>query len=250
MEAIKDKPVNPQAENGHIDIANEIAEAFSRLQLSGNEWRILWVILRQTYGWHKKTDRISYTQFEQRTCLKRRHIQRGLGNLIARDIVTRIGNGRAITYGLQKNFTKWLSLPKMVTNEQIVTKKCNLSLPKMVNTKENTKEKILQIHKGESASALPTKKKTDPGVKIVIDWFACRVEEVRGFKPEIGGQDAKTVKRLLAKYPEETLKNIIAFFLNSKKADEEPTYHFHQTGKLVAIGSGTQRPRMDYYLDR
>ena len=41
---------NPQSENGHIDIANEIGEALSRINFSAYESRILWVIWRKTYG--------------------------------------------------------------------------------------------------------------------------------------------------------------------------------------------------------
>jgi len=32
---------SPQKENGHIDIANEIAEALAKTKLSPDEWRIL-----------------------------------------------------------------------------------------------------------------------------------------------------------------------------------------------------------------
>ena len=51
---------NPQAENGHTDIANEIVEALARTRISGTETQLLWVIFRKTYGWHKKEDEISY----------------------------------------------------------------------------------------------------------------------------------------------------------------------------------------------
>jgi len=50
---------NPQPEDGHIDIANEIAEKLARTQLSGTEHKIIWAIWRKTWGWHKKEDRIS-----------------------------------------------------------------------------------------------------------------------------------------------------------------------------------------------
>lgn len=143
---------NPQAENGHIDIANEIAEAFFRLQLSGNQWRVLWVIIRQTYGWHKKSDKISITKFEQKTGLKRRHIHRALSDLIERSIVTKIGNGRLEELSLQKDWEKWGSLPKLVTNKDRYQKSPS-SLPKMVTTSlpklVHTKEKKETIQKKE-----------------------------------------------------------------------------------------------------
>ena len=44
----------PQAEHGHIDIANEIAEALAKIEFSAYESKCLWVIWRQTYGGIKK----------------------------------------------------------------------------------------------------------------------------------------------------------------------------------------------------
>ena len=42
---------SPQVENGHIDIANTIADKLCSYRLSGQEWQIIWVILRKTWGW-------------------------------------------------------------------------------------------------------------------------------------------------------------------------------------------------------
>jgi phage replication O-like protein O len=127
---------SPQVENGHTDIANELAEAFARLQLSGNQWRVLWVVIRKTYGWKKKEDRISLTQFEESTGLMRRHVHRALEELAERGIVTKngynsvtkIGNRYAITYGLQKDYSLWKQAEK---REQSVPKIGNGSVPKI-----------------------------------------------------------------------------------------------------------------------
>jgi len=117
--------VSPQVEDGHIDIANEIGEALAKTHLSGYESRVLWVIWRKTYGWHKKSDAISITQFEKATGLKRRHISRTLQSLLERNIVTKNGNGFIDRWAFQKNYSKWNLVtkngdkfkpsPKMVT---------------------------------------------------------------------------------------------------------------------------------------
>lgn len=112
---------SPQAEDGHIDIANEIAEALYRTNLSPYESRVLWFVFRKTYGWHKKCDRISYTQFEE-TGITRRHIARTLKRLEARNIVTISGNGRRLQYTFQKDYSLWLDLPNAHTT---VTKRGN-----------------------------------------------------------------------------------------------------------------------------
>lgn len=130
---------NPQAENGHIDIANEIIERFASLQLSGNQWRILWVILRQTYGWKKKTERISISTFEKKTGLKRRHISRAIKDLHERNIVTKNDTNFISSYGLQKDYLKWKLSPKMtyVKNGDASSPKMTLKpSPKLVDIKE------------------------------------------------------------------------------------------------------------------
>jgi phage replication O-like protein O len=58
---------NPQAENGHVDIANEIVEALAKIHLSSYESRVLWTVFRKTYGWHKKEDWITNTQIANLT---------------------------------------------------------------------------------------------------------------------------------------------------------------------------------------
>lgn len=129
---------NPQLENGFTSIANELVEALARINLSAYELRVLMAIIRKTYGWQKKQDRISYTQFEELTGLGRWHIARALKSLRTRLIVTCIGNGYKLHYSLQKDYSKWKSLPNKVTSV-IVTNRGNTPLPKSV-TKSLPKE--------------------------------------------------------------------------------------------------------------
>ena len=134
---------SPQVEDGHIDVANELGEAFFKLQLSGNQWRVLWVILRQTYGWHKKVDRISITYFERKTELKRRHVVRALNDMVERKIVTKNDTTFITTYGIQKNYLKWKPLPKMTLLSDCSKDKAmpvvDKPLPKMTVPKNDTK---------------------------------------------------------------------------------------------------------------
>lgn len=141
---------NPQIENGHIDIANEIGEALARTQLNGYESRYLWVLWRMTYGWHKKEDTIANSQFAKKTGIEKTHICRTEKKLIQRNIVTKNGN----KLSFNKDYTQWRELPKMVTVTKIgtgVTKYGNKKLPKLVYTKETTKESITK----ENTAASP-----------------------------------------------------------------------------------------------
>lgn len=99
--------ISPQVEDGHIDIANEIGEVLARTHLSGYESRVLWVIWRKTYGWHKKSDAISLTQFQKATGLDKRNIHKTLQRLSYRNIVVKNDNGFISKWAFQKDYSNW-----------------------------------------------------------------------------------------------------------------------------------------------
>ena len=98
---------NPQSEDGHIDIAHPIAEALAKINLSPHESRFLWALLRKTYGWHQKTDRISLGQFSKITGIPRSNIPRIIKRLAKRSLITVSRINRITEYGFQKNFELW-----------------------------------------------------------------------------------------------------------------------------------------------
>jgi len=193
---------NPQAENGHIDIANELGEAFFNLQLSGNQWRILWVIFRQTYGWHKKADRISISYFQRKTSLKRRHISRAIKDMVGRKIVTKNDTTFISTYGFQKDYSKWELSPKMTP----ITKNDTKTVTKIGVHKRNSKETILR-----------DSEKPNPAVKEFLKYHGGLFRGKFGetFKPTFGREGA-AIKRLLKTYSLEDLKKYDEIFFRMK----------------------------------
>ena len=105
--------INPQLENGYTPIANEILEKLARLSLSSNQWQVLLVIIRKTYGFHKKVDYIANFQIGTATGLGKTVISRILRNLSDRHIITRKGK----IVGLQKNWGEWQGLAEQLTFE-------------------------------------------------------------------------------------------------------------------------------------
>ncbi len=95
---------SPQAEDGHVDIANEIVEKLAKINLSSYEWRVLWAIWRKTYGWHKKMDFVSVSQMEELTDLDRRNISRTKRLLLGKNIIISDGN----LIGFNKNYDSWM----------------------------------------------------------------------------------------------------------------------------------------------
>jgi phage replication O-like protein O len=208
VDTISEKGASPQTEDGHIDIANEIGEALARLNLSAYESRILWVIWRKTYGWHKKVDCISFTQFEKATGLHRRHVQRTIKKLIERNIIASTGYSRILSYGFQKDYTKWRDVAS--TGASYPKEATHRSLKRLIQ-KKLTKERIMSI-----------KKMTDPKVKEFLTYWG----EV--FQREIGQpysfsyeKDGRLTKDLLKLYSLETLQDVTERFFNDEWCKEK-----------------------------
>ena len=83
---------NPQLENGHTQIANEILEHLIKLHLSSNQWQVLLCIIRKTYGFHKKVDYIANKQIVEATGLCKAVVSRSLAKLEKMAVITRTGN--------------------------------------------------------------------------------------------------------------------------------------------------------------
>jgi len=100
---------NPSVRNGHIDIANELAERFATLPLKGEDWRVLWAVLRQTWGWKagdrkKDADAISLATFSRMTGMKRPNVVRVLRRLVAQRLLLKDEN----VYGINQNHDQWV----------------------------------------------------------------------------------------------------------------------------------------------
>lgn len=66
------------------------------------------VVLRNTYGWHKKEDRISLSQFCRDTGVSRPNVNRSLKVLVARGILLVVAKSLpAYTYKFNKNYDQW-----------------------------------------------------------------------------------------------------------------------------------------------
>ena len=109
---------SPQLEDGYFKIANEIAEALTRTNLSAYQSRILCAIFRKTYGYRKKEDWISNGQLVELTGLHKQHVWRTVTELIDRNMVTKGGYKLAF----QKDYQRWRELPKGVTSHHELPK--------------------------------------------------------------------------------------------------------------------------------
>ena len=144
------KKVNPQKENGYTPIANEIMDELCKLKIAATQRQCLDYILRKTYGYQKKEDQISYSQFAEATGLSVRKVRDNLKALEERKLITVHKNVHtcaqkrayhATTYCFNKKYDEWLPQCGVHENVQrVCTKTCN------------TKERINYTVKSDSKS--------------------------------------------------------------------------------------------------
>jgi phage replication O-like protein O len=101
---------NPQVENGHLKIANEVWEHLIVSGMSGSEFPIVMAVIRQSWGWKKKQTEISLLQFKGFTRLPERTIAHCLKSLVHRKILIHVpggGRGNSSKWTFNKDWEKW-----------------------------------------------------------------------------------------------------------------------------------------------
>ncbi len=141
----QERPNVADLDNGYTKLANELYEELIGANLTRNQAKVAHAICRKTYGFNKKTDRISDSQLAELTRLPRQKVNKAKNELIAMKVIVKVG----MAIGPNKNLTEW-DIPDCHQNGVIVTKTVTKSVtksvtalsPKQGHTKETlTKEK-------------------------------------------------------------------------------------------------------------
>ena len=96
-------------EKDWFPITNEFVEAMSRQYLRPNESKVLWFLIRKTWGWKKDWDFIALKQFEKGLGIPKDKASRALSSLRKRRIVAQLSNK---TYTIQVDTSLWRDRPK------------------------------------------------------------------------------------------------------------------------------------------
>lgn len=102
---------NPKLENGYTRIAHELLEQIVLADFSGAEFKILFAIVRQTYGYQKKSAAISRAQFSEMCGLHEITVSKTMKKLIAQKVVTETaspGFAKCREVAINKNYTEWV----------------------------------------------------------------------------------------------------------------------------------------------
>lgn len=234
---------DPQVENGHTKIANEILDALCRTRLKSSDRQVLDAVIRKTYGYNKKADKLSIGQIMSITGLSRRTVIYSLESLEAKNmiVVQRIKNlnpklkmeNEINTIKFQKDHEKWVvqrngdGYSKLLERQRDKYK--NGGSAKKEGGAKNAK-KVVQRNAGGSAnslhpqktiqktntkdSSLGQKKNLKTDHSRFVEWYYDNYLSRFGVKYKFTGKDAKIVQALLTDYPLEELKKITEIYWN------------------------------------
>jgi phage replication O-like protein O len=182
---------SPQKEHGYTGIANEIIEALLKANLSAQEFKIILLIIRKTYGYRKKEDYISLRQIAQATGASVNGCSRAVNKLHRKKMigVNRTVEGLPNKYKFNKDYSQWKGSTEVVTINRSGQKGVNRSGDNkrnvyLSNKRKEVDRKSTEIPENGSREVAPS----SPGVKKVchqrIKDF-CREAECNLYKNSI-----------------------------------------------------------------
>lgn len=212
-------------DDGYTRIANELLEAVMSADLTARQLKVVLAIIRKTYGFGKKLDRITNTQIALMTGIHHTHVCTAKNEMIAMNIFTSQGN----TIGVNKVVSEWnFSISQA---SETLAKSANKTLANTANdhspTQLNTKETIQK--KKETTPIPPTGVSDGSGKSSSRKPVPCQAvleaynEAAAGRLPSAEALNEKRkrgIKRLLSELKEPTVEaagNYFRAFVNSAK---------------------------------
>ena len=112
---------SPQLENGHTRVANELLEVIIRYPFSGAKLRVLFAIIRITYGWKKKKHLATFSYICCLTGLSNRHIKRVIKQLVQDNVVLKEKRQNMNVLGINKDYCTWRLWKTLNVSDRIDT---------------------------------------------------------------------------------------------------------------------------------
>ena len=207
---------SPQTINGYVTVANELWDALIKYRLPGEQEQCLKVIIRQTYGFNRKTIEIPLDEFVKRTGINKPNVSRALREMINKNIIIVIkkDNRSDSTYGINKNYSTWKSLSKKITQKSlskkiiIVIKKDNPPIKDKLKDNRGKKrtakkftppaeEEVIKYFIGKGFSESHGKKAYE--YYAVADWIDSRGKQVKNWKQKMLANWMKDENKIIAK---------------------------------------------------
>jgi phage replication O-like protein O len=108
-----EQPRSVQVEDGFTRVAHGIIEALALADLSKRHYKVLLVLIRQTYGYNKKSDEISLSQFETKTGVLKPNVSTAIDELIEMNVILRSAGTHAHCLSINKSYPQWTGKAKV-----------------------------------------------------------------------------------------------------------------------------------------
>lgn len=159
---------NPQLENGYTQIANEVLEKLCEAPLSGGELKVLLCIIRKTWGFHKKTDKISISQLVTKTKLCRKQVCEIANKLVTKKLLLKDGKSLINEYQFNKNHDEWLVTKRLLGSYGKVTRVVTKTTLELVTKTKHTKDSKNIITKNTTTNVVEGKPSSE--LQELIDY--------------------------------------------------------------------------------
>ncbi|MBW4210780.1 replication protein [Enterobacter asburiae] len=233
--------------NGYTKVANEIQQLKPRLRLSGREWQCFEAVIRLTYGWNKKQDRVTNTVIAELTGLSDTHVSDALKSLAERKIIFSQKQRMMKIVGVNTDLKAWI-LDKPETGRKFPKTeksfpKSGITFPKTVDTQykniikrsssENSDEssdarleKFLSAHP-EAAVYTPSGAKWESAEDLkTAQWISTRVKLINPTCKAPDMTSWSNTVRLMRQIDNRSHQEICALY------DWASKHHFWQTNIL------------------
>lgn len=108
-------------------ISNELLDAVLAFDFGKRQLKVLFYVIRKTYGYSKKADAMSYGQIAKATGMKRRHVIDAVSELKAMQALIVEKSGTVVrgcelnTIGINKDYDRWTTSDQNSTSAETVT---------------------------------------------------------------------------------------------------------------------------------
>ena len=222
-----------QVEGGNYTrIVNRVIEELVKTPLLGAELAISLFIIRKTYGFNKKEDEISLTQFEKATGRSRPTIVKALKNLQLVKVIKLVKIGTSKKHSNLWAFNKYYETWEVVNRRKLVKKSSSTSkeiIKKLVKRGKHTKDNIQKTTTKDTAQSAD--------VPVVINLF----KEVNPSYQRLFGSPPQrdAAERLIKTHGIDKLTSMINYLPKSNGTKYAPTIttpvQFEQKlGELIA----------------
>ena len=153
----------PALADGYCRVVNALAEGLASHPLTSVQHRIVWAVVRMTYGWNKAKDRVAASQLAEITGMRRQHCSTALNELIDAGVIIREGSSRS-AIKINTNINEWElkeKATKGLINERVNSSSelCSLNSNSVHSTNSNsvhTKDRKDIYRKTTSYSSSPS----------------------------------------------------------------------------------------------